>query len=127
MSMSVALAPTGSLYWPDVAPVYVSRVIRLLIVVIAVDVLGVVGSAVAAEAVAVLDRLAVWDGLTVTTIVMSGAVVTARLARVQVTVVVPVQVQPVPLADTRVVFRGSGSETETELATDGPALLTDRV
>ena len=105
----------------------IERLAEVLTVVVAVEVLGVVGSAVAEEAVAVLDRLAVWDGLTVTTIVMSGALVTARLARVQVTVVVPVQVQPVPLADTKVVPAGSGSETETELATDGPALLTDRV
>src|SRR5712691_1548584 len=105
----------------------IDRLAEVSTVVVSMAVLGVVGSAVAELAVAVLDRLAVWDGLTVTTIVMSGALVTPRLARVQVTVVVPVQVQPVPLADTRVDGNGSGSETETELATEGPALLTDRV
>src|SRR5438034_54174 len=91
------------------------------------EVLGVVGSAVAELAVAVLDRSAVWDGLTVTTIVMSGALVTPRLARVQVTVVVPVQFQPVRVDATRVVAVSRGADTETELATEGPALLTDRV
>src|SRR5436309_3562574 len=87
----------------------------------AVAVLSVLGSAVAELAVAV------WDGLTVTTSVMSGALVARRLAWQQAGVVVWVLVLPVPLADTRVVPVGSGSETETELATEGPALLTDRV
>src|SRR5439155_224313 len=94
----------------------IDRLAEVLTVAGAEAVLGVVGSAVAELAVAVLDRSAVWDGLTVTTSVMSGALVTPRLARVQVTVVVPVQVQPVPLADTRVVPFVSGSETEPGLA-----------
>ena len=105
----------------------IERLAELLTTVVAVEVLGVLGSSVAELAVAVLLRLAVWDGLTVTTIVMSGALVTPRLGRVQVTVAVPVQVQPVPLAETKVVPAGSGSETETELATEGPALLTASV
>src|SRR5438093_929346 len=105
----------------------VDRLALLLLTVGAVGLLGVLGSAVAELAVAVLDRSAVLDGLTVTTIVMSGTLVTPRLARVQVTVVVPVQVQPATLSPYTTLFRSSGSETETELATEGPALLTDRV
>ena len=85
------------------------------------------GSSVAELTDAVLERSAVWAGLTATTIVMSGALVTPRLARVQATVAVPAQVQPVPPAETKLVPAGNGSETETELATDGPALLTANV
>src|SRR5437867_647667 len=103
------------------------RVAEVLTEVGAVAVLGVLGSAVAELAVAVLDRSAVWDGLTVTTSVMSGALVTPRLARVQVTVVVAVDGQRVRMVNTMLVPVRRSSETETELATEGPALLTDRV
>src|SRR5438128_1677830 len=105
----------------------IDRSAEVATVVVSVAVLGVVGSAVAELAVAVLDRLAVWDGRPVTTIVMAGGLVVPRLALVQVTVVVPVQVQPVPLADTRVVPNGSGSETERAEERRGGAVLTDRV
>src|SRR5437867_1869353 len=105
----------------------IDRLAEVLTVVGAVALLLALGDALPILAVAVLDRSAVWDGLTVTTSVMSGALVTPRLARVHVTVVVSMQVHPRPLADTRAVPVGSGSETETELATEGPALLTDRV
>src|SRR5438093_929049 len=88
---------------------------------------GVLGSAVAELAVAVLDRSAVWDGLTVTTSVMSGALVTPRLARVQVTVVVPVQVQPVPLADMIVVMVRRPSRSTLFPYTTLFRSLTDRV
>src|SRR5207249_281460 len=103
------------------------RLAEVLTVVGAVAVLGVLGSAVAELAVAVLDRSAVWDGRSDERSVGKGARVTPRLARVQVTGVVPVQAQPVPMADKRVVPVGSGAEAETELATEGPALLTVRV
>src|SRR5438093_723283 len=92
-----------------------------------VAVVGVLGPAMAELAVAVLDRSAVWDGLTVTTSVMSGALVTPRLARVQVTVVVRVQVQPVPLADTSVVPVGSAPESTLFPYTTLFRSLTDRV
>src|SRR5438270_697669 len=96
-------------------------------VVAAVAVSGVVGSAVAEATDAVFDRSVVWAALTLTTIVTSGALATVSEARVQVTVVVPVHVQPVPVAETSFVPAGSGSETESELAFDGPALVTDSV
>ena len=85
------------------------------------------GSEVAEDTVAELDRLAVWDGSTVTTIEIAGAAPGARLARVQLTVVVPVQVQPVPVAETRVVPEGRVSETATLVAVEGPPLETDSV
>ena len=48
----------------------------------------------------------------VTTIVMAGAVVLGAMeARVQFTVVVPEQAQPVPADETKVVPAGSGSDT----------------
>src|SRR5438094_9172708 len=77
-------------------------------------------------AVRVLDRSAVWDGLTGTTSVMSGALFLQTEAGIRVRAVTGVQAWALPIADTRVVPVGSGSETETELATEGPALLTDR-
>src|SRR5438552_1026303 len=55
---------------------------------------------------------------------MSGAVVTASELRVQVTVVVPVHVQPLPEAETKLVPAGNGSETDSELASDGPRFAT---
>src|SRR5437899_2015168 len=77
-------------------------------------------SAVPEDTVAVLDRLAVWAASTVTTIVIAGAVVTPSEARVQVTVVVPVQVQPVHIDNISLHDALPISETETELATEGP-------
>ena len=86
-------ARTGS----GLSVLVIDRSAEVFTVVVAVEVLGVVGSAVPEETEAVLERFAVWAGSTVTTIVIAGAVVTPSEARVQVTVVVPVQVQPVPL------------------------------
>src|SRR5438128_6577502 len=83
-----------------------------------VAVLGVVGSAVAELAVAVLDRSAVWDGLTVTTIVMSGALVTPRLARDRESTRLTSSHRSISYAVICVMTDGSGSETETELATE---------
>jgi hypothetical protein len=53
----------------------------------------------------------------VTTMVMLGAVVLGAIeALVQVTVVVPEQLHPVPVAETKVVSAGRGSLTLTEVA-----------
>src|SRR2546425_9385607 len=57
-----------------------------------------------------------------------GAVApTAKLARVQVTVVVPLQAQPLPAALTKLTPGGRESLTVTAEAASGPALLTLRV
>jgi hypothetical protein len=52
----------------------------------------------------------------VTVIVIGAVVFGASVERVHVTVVVPLQLQPVPLAETNVVPAGSVSETLSELA-----------
>ena len=59
--------------------------------------------------------------------VIAGAAPTAIEGRVQVTVDVPLQLQPVPDADTNVAPAGSVSVTEIEVAVDGPAFDTDSV
>ena len=59
-----------------------------------------------------------------TVMVMSAVLPTARLAMVQVTVAVPLQLQPVPLALTNVTLPGRMSLTLTAEAGFGPALLT---
>src|SRR5438128_2730547 len=84
-------------------------------------------SAVPEDTVAVLDRLAVWDASSVRTCVIDGGVVDPSEARVQVTVVVPVQVQPVPVAEKSVVPEGSGSETDRKSAVEGKKVVTDKV
>ena len=71
------------------------------------------------EAVLVCDP-GVERALRITAIV--GAAPTARVGRVQVTVVVPVHVQPEPVAETRVAPAGIVSVTVTEAASEGPAL-----
>ena len=58
---------------------------------------------------------------------MLGAVATARLVRVQVTVAVPLQAQPLPLALTSVTPGGRESLTLTAEAALGPPLLTLKV
>ena len=110
-------------------PVFtIERSAEVLTVVVAVPVLFVVfGSNVAEVTVAELDRFAVWPGSTATTSVISGALVTANDGRVQVTVLVPEQVQPDPVAETKLVPAGNASETESDAAFDGPAFETDNV
>jgi hypothetical protein len=95
---------------------------RPVTVVVAVALLSAVfGSNVAVVTVAVFDRLvplAVFAA-GVTTIVTAGAAVaTAMDARVQVMVVVPVQDQPVPVAETRVVPAGIVSLTLMPVAAE---------
>ena len=58
---------------------------------------------------------------------MSGAAPTARLARVQVTVVVPVQAQALVATLTKLTPGGRESLTLTAEATLGPPLLTLKV
>ena len=66
--------------------------------------------------VAVFEMVCAVEGA-VTTIVIAGAVVLGAMdGRVQVTVVVPAQIQPVPVDETKVVPAGSGSDTLTEVA-----------
>jgi altronate dehydratase len=57
---------------------------------------------------------------------MAGALApdAIEVARVQVTVVVPEQDHPVPVAETKVALAGSGSDTLTNVAAAGPALET---
>ena len=82
----------------------------------------VFGSPVVALTEAEFERVAPWAGA-VTEIVMVEVVLAARLAVVQVTVAVPLQLQPVPLALTNVTPAGSVSLTLTVDAVSGPALL----
>src|SRR2546427_113214 len=96
----------------------IDRSAEVSTVVVSMAVLGVLGSAVAELAVAVLDRLAVWDGLTVTTIVMAGALVTPRLARVQFFFLMIRRPPRSTLSLHDALPICSGSETETELATE---------
>ena len=78
------------------------------------------------DTVAVLDRVWAVAGA-VTLIVIVGALVFAAIdARVQVIVVVPEQVQPVP-NPVPVMPPGSGSETLTELAAVAELLVTSSV
>src|SRR5712691_12751591 len=64
----------------------------------------------------------------VTEMTMVGEVApAARLARVQVTVVVPLQAQPLAVVLTKLTVGGSESLTLTAEAAAGPALLTLRV
>ena len=85
------------------------------------------GSVVDDDTLAVFDRSAVRSASTFTTIVISGAAPTASDAREHDTVAVPEQVQPVPDADTKLVPAGTASDTDTEVATDGPPLETANV
>src|SRR5882672_6914868 len=80
-------------------------------------------SLVAELTVAVFVMVPASDAVTV--MVMAGAAPGARLARVQVTTPPAwLQVQPLPVALTKVTPAGSVSLTLTEVAVLGPALLT---
>src|SRR5882672_5170401 len=96
----------------------------LLTVVVAVAVLlAWLLSLVAELTVAVFVMVPASDAVTV--MVMAGAAPGARLARVQVTTPPAwLQVQPLPVALTKVTPAGSVSLTLTEVAVLGPALLT---
>ena len=56
--------------------------------------------------------------------VIAGAAPVGSEARVHVTVDVPLQDQPEPLADTKPAPAGSESETDTDVAVEGPAFET---
>ena len=94
-------------------------------VVVAVAVLFAGVSSVGDDTVALLVMEPGVSGA-VTTIVMFGAEPGGRFppVRLHVTVVVPVQTQLVPVAETRVVPAGNVSTTFTAEASSGPALLT---
>ncbi len=81
------------------------------------------GSFVAAETDAPLTAVPAAEGA-LTAMVIAGAAPTASVARVHVTVAVPLQLQPGPVAETRDAPVGSVSETATDAAVEGPPLAT---
>jgi hypothetical protein len=86
------------------------------------------GSLVVLDTLAVFVRLAAWSGA-VTTRAIAGAVrPVANPGRVQLTEMLPVfvQVQPVPVAETKTTPAGSESDTVTGALSDGPWFTTDR-
>lgn len=83
-------------------------------------------SADAALTVAVLENEPSELGV-VMIMVMDAEAAFASVARVQVTVVVPEQVHPVPVAEFRTDPAGNGSETDIVEAVEGPLLVTLRV
>src|SRR5437867_4306580 len=94
-------------------------------VVSVAEVLPGVGSVVVLETVAVLDRLAVRDGSTFTTsvsVIESPGFMSPRL---QFTV--PAAFVPPWSAETKLVPAGTGSDTVTERATDGPPLFVTTI
>lgn len=81
------------------------------------------GSATEEETEAVLAIVPLPDGA-VTVIVIGGAMLPAgRLGRMQVTGAVPLQLQPLPFALTKVTA-GSVSLADSEVASEGPAFPT---
>ena len=92
--------------------------------VVAVDVLGVVGSNSFAVRVAVFEIVPPAAG-GVITIEIAGAAPTASVARVHVTVpVTSLHVHPVPVIDCTAEPGGRGSLTVTAFAVEGPAFVT---
>ena len=87
------------------------------------------GSVVADVTVAVSDSVAACPGAVTVTVIDGAEVPVASVGRVQVTETLPVfeQVHPVPVADTKVTPAGSVSVTDTDVASDGPALATASV
>lgn len=82
------------------------------------------GSATEEETEAVLAIVPLPDGA-VTVIVIGGAMLPAgRLGRMQVTGAVPLQLQPLPFALTKVTSAGSVSLADSEVASEGPAFPT---
>src|SRR3954452_5944959 len=86
--------------------------------------LAATGSAVAADTVAEFERAAAWAGAVTTTVIVGAVAPVATRGRVQVTDTLPafVQVQPVPVAETKVTPAGRLSSTETAVASDGSLL-----
>jgi hypothetical protein len=81
------------------------------------------GSLVDEEIDAVFVAVPADEGAVIETVIAGAAPVESD-ARVQITVVVPVQAQPEPVADTSAAPAGSTSVTDTEVAVDGPAFAT---
>lgn len=118
MSWSVAPAQTGPLL-----PAAGADGIGLTVVVAVDELFADEGSLTADETDAVLTAEPAADGALIV-IVIAGAAPTAREGRVQVTVVVPPQLHPVPEAETSAAPVGRTSETDTDVAVEGPALET---
>jgi hypothetical protein len=96
-------------------------------VVLAVDELfAAFGSFVVEATEAPLDRAAPWAGAVTVTVTVGAVVPVASAGRVQLTDTFPVfvQVQPVPVADTKVTPEGRVSVTVKETASEGPAFAT---
>ena len=111
-------------------PVLVTdRSAEAVTVVVATDVLFPgAGSAVVEATDAVLVREVAWAPAVMTMVIVGAVVPVASAGRVQVTDALPVfvQVQPVPVADTKATPAGRVSVTETLAASEGPALPTTR-
>src|SRR5450631_4438027 len=106
-----------------------ARSAEAVTVVLAVEVLlAGTGSAVAEETTAVSVRVPACGGAVTVTVMVGAVVPVARVGRVQVTETLPafVQVQPVPVADTKVTPAGRVSVTDTDAASDGPLSVTTR-
>ena len=90
------------------------------------ELLAAFGSVVADATEATLDKVAPWAGAVTTTVMVGAEVPVASVGRVHETETLPVllQVQPVPVADTKVTPVGRVSETVSDEASDGPALAT---
>ena len=84
------------------------------------------GSAVVDDTEAVLVSVAICGGAVTTTVIVGAVAPVASAGRVQVTETLPalVQVQPVPVADTKVTPPGRVSVTERFAASDGPLFTT---
>ena len=97
-------------------------------VVVDVVLLAGTGSAVVDEIDAVFVRVVACAGAVTTTVIVGAVVPVASVGRVQVTETLPVlvQVQPVPVAETKVTPAGRVSVTETEAASDGPLFAPTR-
>ena len=84
------------------------------------------GSAVVDEMMAVLVNDAAWGGAVTTTVMVGAVAPVASVGLVQVTETLPtfVQVQPDPVAETKVTPAGSVSATDRVAPSDGPAFAT---
>src|SRR5450631_2252401 len=104
-----------------------ARSAEAVTVVLAVEVLlAGVGSAVVELTLAVLDNVVAWAGAVTVTVIVGAVAPVASVGRVQVTETLPVlvQVQPVPVAETKVTPAGRVSVTDRLAASEGPLLLT---
>ena len=109
---------------PDPVVAGQSLTYTLTVVVAVALLLAWFGSSVLLVTVAVLERGPL---LAVTTIVIVAEPPLARLPRLQVTVVVPLQLPTLGVAETKLTPAGNGSLSTTAAAASGPPLETIRV